>query len=129
MMYYRVPVSWTVLMLPLFLVLTLAVGLGVSLWLGALYVRYRDVAQVVPFLTQIWFYATPIAYAISLVPEGWRLLYGLNPMVGVIEGFRWSLLGQSSGGGLIFLASVMIAAVLLVTGIAYFQRVEDTSQT
>jgi lipopolysaccharide transport system permease protein len=126
MIYYRVTLSWAFMALPLFFVLTLVVSLGVSLWLAALNVRFRDVAQIIPFLTQIWFYATPIAYSISLVPSLLLPLYGLNPMVGVIEGFRWSLFGQSPDALAAILISIVVSLVLLVTGLAFFQRVEDT---
>src|SRR5262245_32717933 len=85
-----------VLALPLFLLLALATALAVGLWLTALDVRYRDVGYTIPFLLQVWMYASPVAYAISLVPERWRFLYSLNPLVGVIEGFRWSLLGTGN---------------------------------
>ena len=126
MIYYGVTPSWAILTLPLFFVLTLVVSLGASLWLAALNVRYRDVAQILPFLTQIWFYATPIAYSISLVPAWLFPFYSLNPMAGVIEGYRLSLFGPVSGASTAIWISIAISIVVLATGLAFFQRVEDT---
>ncbi len=123
MVYYQIPLSARMLTLPLFLVLALGTALGVGLWLSALNVEYRDVRYVVPFLTLFWQYATPVAYSSTLIPEKWRLLYGLNPMTGVVEGFRWALLGNGDLGGM-FGASVAIILVLLVTGLLYFKRME-----
>ncbi len=97
-----------------------------GLWFAALNVWFRDVRHVVPFLVQIWLYATPVVYPSSLVPGPWRLLYGLNPMAGVVEGFRWALLGSHSRPGPIILASVVVDVVLLVGGAFFFRRVEKT---
>src|SRR5262245_66593440 len=94
MICYRTLPSWGILALPLFLLLTVLTAVAVGLWLSALNVRYRDVSYVIPFLTQVWMFASPVAYPVSMVPEKWRLLYSLNPMDGVIEGFRWVLLGK-----------------------------------
>ena len=99
---------------------------GVGLWLAALNVVYRDVRYVLPFLTQIWMFATPIIYPVSAVPDKWRLLYSLNPMVGVVEGFRWSLFGQPSDMHLMIGISALITAGLLAGGLLYFQSVQQT---
>lgn len=112
--------------LPLLLLLGLVTALGVSLWLSALNVQYRDVRYTIPFLTQIWMFGTPIAYPSSLVPEAWRPFYGLNPMVGVVEGFRWALLGTATRPGAILIVSSLAALVLLVTGAMYFRSTEKT---
>jgi len=115
-----------VLALPLFLLLALLTALAVGLWLSALNVRYRDVGHAIPFLIQLWMFASPIAYPVSVVPEKWRLLYSLNPMAGVIEGFRWALLGKESPDfGVIIISSVMVLALLL-PGIVYFKYTERT---
>jgi len=112
--------------LPLLLLLGLVTALGVSLWLSALNVQYRDVRYTIPFLTQIWMFGTPIAYPSSLVPEAWRPFYGLNPMVGVVEGFRWALLGTATRPGAMLIVSSLAALVLLVTGAMYFRFTEKT---
>jgi lipopolysaccharide transport system permease protein len=123
---YGVAPTANVLWLPLFLLLALATALGVGTWLAALNVKYRDVRHTVPFLVQFWLFATPIAYPSSLLPEPWRTLYGLNPMAGVVEGFRWALLGTDTAPGPIILLSSLVALVLLVSGVFYFRRVERT---
>ncbi len=125
MFYYQVPLTTRIFALPLFLLLALATALAVGLWLSALNVHYRDIRYVVPFLTLFWQYATPIAYSVSLIPEKWRLLYGLNPMTGVVEGFRWALLGSGEVDGMIWV-SVGIIFIILVSGLAYFKRMEAT---
>src|SRR5499433_1977816 len=113
MILYRTLPSWGILALPLFLLLAVLTALAVGLWLSALNVRYRDIGHTIPFLIQIWMFASPVAYPISVVPEKWRLLYGLNPMVGAIEGFRWALLGNESPDlGAIMISSVMVVALL-----------------
>lgn len=124
MLGYGLLPSVHVLWLPLFVVLALAASLGVGLWLAALGARYRDVRHTIPFLTQLWLFATPIAYPSSLVPERWRPLYGVNPMVGVVEGFRWGLLGVDTGPGLTIAVSVAVTVGILVGGAVYFRRVE-----
>jgi lipopolysaccharide transport system permease protein len=124
MLYYGITPSMTMLMLPLFLLLALATALAIGLWLSALNVLYRDVKHTIPFLVQFWLFATPIAYPSSLVPERWRLLYNLNPMAGVVEGFRWALLGKSSDLGPALLVSSLVVAFFLVGGILYFRRTE-----
>ena len=115
-----------VLALPFFLLLAMAMALAVGLWLTALDVRYRDVGYTIPFLVQVWMYASPVAYAVSLVPERWRLLYSLNPLVGVIEGFRWALLGKGNPEFGVMMASAVMVMALLSGGIIYFRRMERT---
>ena len=114
------------LWLPLFALLAFVTALGVGLWLSALNVKYRDIHHAVPFLVQIWFFATPIVYPSSLLPTSWRIVYALNPMVSVVEGFRWALLGTSQAPGLMAAISALTAAVLLITGAFFFRRVERT---
>jgi lipopolysaccharide transport system permease protein len=124
MVYYAVTPSMNMVWLPFFFLLTLVTSLGVGFWLSALNVEYRDVRFAVPFLTQFWMYATPIAYPSSMLPEPWRTLYGLNPMAGVVEGFRWSLLGSHTQPGPIILASSGVAVIMMVSGAYYFRRME-----
>ena len=126
MIFYGITPTSAVWTLPFFLLLALATSLGVGLWLSALNVQYRDVRYTIPFLTQFWLFASPVAYPSSLVPEQWRVLYGLNPMAGVIEGFRWALLGKGSGPGPMLAVSVLVTVVLLVSGAYYFRRMEKT---
>jgi lipopolysaccharide transport system permease protein len=125
-LWYRLPLTPNVVWLPLFLLLAVATSLGVGLWLSAMNVQYRDVKYVVPFLTQFWLFATPVAYPTSLLTGKWRVVYALNPMVGVVEGFRWSLLGTSARPGTIALVSSAAALSILVTGAFYFRRMERT---
>jgi lipopolysaccharide transport system permease protein len=110
-------------LLPLAL-LAFATALGVGLWLSALNVRYRDVQHAVPFLVQIWLFATPIAYPSSLMPSGWRTVYALNPMVGVVDSFRWLLLGTQAPSGAALAVSTLVTLVTLLTGAFFFRRVE-----
>jgi lipopolysaccharide transport system permease protein len=126
MQWYGVSLSFKLLYLPFFLLLTITTALGVSLWLSALNVEYRDVRYTVPFLTQFWLFATPVAYPSSLLSEPWRTIYGINPMVGVVEGFRWALMNAGSGPGPIVGVSSFAALTLLVGGAYYFRRVERT---
>jgi len=125
LVFYQIPITARILALPLFLSLALMSALAVGLWLSALNVEYRDIRYVVPFLTMFWQYATPVAYSASLIPEKWRLLYGLNPMTGVVEGFRWALLGSGQVGGMIWV-SVAIIIFLFISGLVYFKRMEAT---
>ncbi|MBI3637925.1 MAG: ABC transporter permease [Candidatus Rokubacteria bacterium] len=125
MVVYGTGLSVAVLALPLFILLALATALGAGLWLSALNVQYRDVRYALPFIAQLWLFASPVAYPSSLVPERWRLLYGLNPVAGVVEGFRWALVGGSLPPGWLTLASGVAAVALLVSGLAYFRRMED----
>jgi lipopolysaccharide transport system permease protein len=113
-----------VVWLPLFLILALVTSLGVALWLAALNVQYRDVHHTIPFLMQFWMIATPIAYPSSLLPEPWRTLYGINPMVGVVEGFRWALLGAATAPGPMIAVSLLVSLVMLVSGAYFFRRME-----
>jgi lipopolysaccharide transport system permease protein len=124
--WYGIMPTANVIFLPLFLLLALVTSLGVALWLAAVNVQFRDVRYTIPFLTQFWMFATPIAYPSSLLSEPWRTLYGLNPMVGVVEGFRWALLGVDTAPGAIVIASSIVAVVLLVSGAFYFRRMERT---
>lgn len=124
--YYRIVPTQAVWALPLFVLLTVSLALGVGLWLSALNVLYRDVRYTIPFLTQMWLFVTPIAYPSSLVPEQWRALYGLNPMAGVVEGFRWALLGTENAPGVLLAVSTVVTLVLLVSGLYYFRRMERT---
>ncbi|RPI55983.1 MAG: ABC transporter permease [Acidobacteria bacterium] len=126
MLYYDITPTANVLWLPAFVILGLATSLGVGLWLAALNVRYRDVRYTVPFIVQFWLFATPIAYPSSLLPEPWRTLYGLNPMAGVVEGFRWALLGTTSGPGPMVSVSAVAALAVLLSGVHYFRRMEQT---
>jgi lipopolysaccharide transport system permease protein len=104
----------------------IATALAVSLWLSALCVKYRDVGVVIPFLVQVWLYASPVAYSVSEIPARWRLLYSLNPMAGVVEGFRWSLLNTASPDFSVMAISATVVAVLLAGGAVYFKQVEQT---
>jgi len=126
MVFYGVIPTVNVIWLPCFLMLVLITALGVGLWLTAMNVQYRDVRYTIPFLTQFWLFATPIAYPSSLLSEPWRTLYGLNPMAGVVDGFRWALLGVETGPGPMMLVSALVAMFVLVTGLFYFQRMERT---
>lgn len=126
MLYYGIMPTFAVFTIPLFLILAVATALSVGLWLSALNVEYRDVRYTIPFLTQFWLFATPVAYPSSLIPEPWRALYGLNPMAGVVEGFRWALLGKAEGPGALLTVSVVVVIVLFIGGLYYFQRMEKT---
>ncbi len=126
MLFYGIVPTKNVIWLPFFLLLALTTALGVGLWLSAMNVQFRDVRYTVPFLTQFWLFATPIAYPSSLLAEPWRTLYGINPMVGVVEGFRWALLGTDTAPGLIIVVSSLVACTLLVSGAFYFRRMEKT---
>jgi len=126
MFFYHIQFSWHVLMLPVFIFMALLSVMAVGLWLSALNVQYRDIKYVTPFLIQIWLYATPIAYSSSLIPKAWKPLYGLNPMTGVVDGFRWALLGQAHQIDSTFYISMVIILVLFVSGLIYFQRMEQT---
>lgn len=126
MAYYGIGVSPALLWLPLLLLLALVTALGVGLWLSAVNVQYRDVRYVVPFVTQFWMFATPIAYPSSLLSEPWRTVYAINPMVGVVEGFRWALVGTETAPGPMILVSSVVAIALLLSGALYFRRMERT---
>jgi lipopolysaccharide transport system permease protein len=124
--YYGRWPGMNMLWLPLLLLLGLTTALGVALWLSALNVEYRDVRYAVPFIVQVWMFATPIAYPASLVPSKWRALYGINPMVGVVEGFRWALLGTETRPGPMIGVSVIASLIILISGALYFRRMEKT---
>lgn len=123
MLYYRIVPGIAVVTLPLFTLLAVAAALAVGLWLSALNVKYRDVRYTIPFLAQLWLFVTPVAYPSSLVPERWQALYGINPMAGVVDGFRWALLGGTPPGPML-LVSVVATLLLLVGGLFYFTRTE-----
>ena len=124
MFFYGIAPTAAVVTLPFFVLLAIASALAVGLWLSALNVEYRDVRYTIPFLTQFWLFVTPVAYSSTLVPEQWRVLYGLNPLAGVVEGFRWALLGKASLPGAMLAVSVAIVIVLLVSGLYYFRKME-----
>ena len=126
MFFYGVIPTVNIIWLPLLLLLALVTSLGVSLWLSAVNVKYRDVRYTIPFLVQLWMFATPIAYPSSLLEEPWRSIFALNPMVGVVEGFRWALLGADTAPGPMILVSSVMAVVLLIGGAFYFRRMEAT---
>jgi lipopolysaccharide transport system permease protein len=125
MAYYGMGLTPAALLLPFFVLLSVISAMAVGLWLSALNVQYRDIRYVVPFLTQFWMYATPIAYSSSLIPEKWRWLYSLNPMTGVVEGFRWAILGKSSLDAFSLGLSTIVVLILLVGGLYYFKRMES----
>ena len=126
MFFYGIVPTANVVWLPIFLLLALVTSLGAGLWLSAMNVQFRDVRYVVPFLVQLWLFATPIAYPSSIIPEPWRTLYAVNPMVGVVEGFRWALLGVETRPGPMVIVSAIAAGALLVSGAFYFRRMEKT---
>jgi len=126
MFYYHLPVHATVLAIPLLLLFAIVTSLGVGLWLSALSVKYRDVRYVLPFITQFWLYATPVAYPSSLIPHKWRFLLGINPMTGVVEGFRWALLGTEQVDFPMMALSILSVLILLAGGLVYFDRMEST---
>lgn len=126
MLYFGIAPTANVFWLPFFLLLALITALGTSLWLSAMNVQFRDVRYLVPFLMQFWLFATPIAYPTSLLSEPWRTLYGINPMAGVVEGFRWALLGTDTAPGPIIIVSSLAALTLLLSGAFYFRRMEKT---
>lgn len=126
MIFYQYAPGWPILCLPIFIALTVLTALAFGIWLTALNVKYRDVGMAVPFVIQIWMYLCPIVYPISLVPEKWRSIYALNPMVGVIDGFRWSLLGTEAPDFQMMVVSFAVMSVLLFAGLVYFRKVETT---
>lgn len=126
MFFYGIFPTKNIIWLPLLLVMAFVTALGVGLWFSALNVQFRDVRYTVPFLTQFWLFATPIAYPSSLLSEPWRTFYGINPMVGVVEGFRWALLGTDTAPGPIIIVSSLVALALLVGGAFYFRRMEKS---
>jgi lipopolysaccharide transport system permease protein len=123
--YHMVP-TWAILTLPFFILFTIITALAVGLWLSALNVQYRDVRYTLTFIVQFWLIASPVAYSATLVPAKWRPFYGLNPMAGVIEGFRWALLGKTPAPGALLWVSVAVVAIVLVGGFYYYRRMEKT---
>jgi len=126
MFFFGIVPTLNFLWLPLLLLLAFITSLGIGLWFSALNVEFRDVRYLVTFVTQLWLFATPIAYPSSMLPQPWRTLYGLNPMTGVVEGFRWALLGTNSAPGPLIAVSSVVAVVILITGAFYFRRMERT---
>jgi lipopolysaccharide transport system permease protein len=126
MLYFGVLPTFNVIWLPCLLALAFVTALGVGMWFSALNVEFRDVRYVVPFLTQFWMFATPIVYPSSLLSEPWRTLYGINPMVGVVEGFRWALLDVQTAPGPIVIVSSLMSLLILMGGAFYFRRMEKT---
>lgn len=125
MVYYGIVPAWQIVALPGLVLLAVLAALGVGLWLSALNVQYRDVRYTISFLVQFWLFATPVAYPSSIVPEKWRVLYALNPMVGVVDGFRWALLGKPESPVMPLLISVTVVFLLLIGGLYYFRRMEQ----
>jgi lipopolysaccharide transport system permease protein len=121
---YRYPIGWHVIFIPAFILIAVLLALAVGLWLSPINVRYRDVTQTLPFLLQVWMYASPIVYPLSLVPARWKVLYSLNPMVGVIEGFRWALLGKTQPDPVAMLMSLGVIVLALWGGLVFFKRRE-----
>ena len=126
MIYYGLVPTANIIWLPVFALLAVVTSIGVSLWLSAMNVQFRDVRYTIPFLTQAWLFVTPIAYPSSLLPEPLRIVYGLNPMAGVVEGFRWALLGTDTAPGPMMIVSSVVALLLLVSGAFYFRRMEQS---
>jgi lipopolysaccharide transport system permease protein len=126
MFWYGIVPTVAVVSLPLFITTALIAALSVGIWLAALNVKYRDVGHAVPFLVQIWMFASPVAYPVGVVPQKWRLLYSLNPLAGVIEGFRWAMLGKESPDFVVIAVSTIAMSALLFSGIVYFKRTERT---
>lgn len=126
MLFYGFTPSINILYLPLLLLLAMITSIGVGLWLTALNVQYRDIRYMVPFLIQIWMFATPIVYSSSMLQEPWKTIYGVNPMAGVIEGFRWALLKTDSAPGSILIVSIIVSLLILVSGLFYFRKMEKT---
>jgi lipopolysaccharide transport system permease protein len=126
MAFYGLGVSWSALAIPFFLLLALSSALAVGLWLSALNVRYRDVGHTIPFLMQVWMYASPIVYPVSMIPEKYRFFYSLNPMAGVIEGFRWALLGKQSPDFSVMAISAAVVLLLISGGLIFFRNMERT---
>lgn len=126
MVFFQVAITTKVLLLPVFILLALVASLGVALWLSALHVNYRDVGYIIPFLTQLLLLITPVAYSASEVPAQWQWLYAMNPMAGVVEGFRWALLGSGNLSWMMLGISTAVALVLLVSGLYYFRYMERT---
>ncbi len=126
MLAYGFPPSANIIFFPIFILLLIATALGVGLWLSALVVEYRDIVYVLPFVNQLWLFLTPVVYPSSIVPEKWQILYGINPMTGVVEGFRWALFGIGKGPSTMILVSSLIAILLFISGMIWFNYKEQT---
>ncbi len=126
MLYYRIAPTSNIWTLPFFLLLAVITALGVGLWLSAMNVLYRDIGYMIPYITQLWFYLTPIVYSSREVPAQWQFFYALNPMVGVVEGFRWALLGTADAPDPMIAVSAIISVVIFISGMFYFRRMERT---
>ena len=126
MAWYRIPPTAGILLLPFFILIAMLSSLGVGLWLTAVNVKYRDIVFVVPFLSQLWMYASPVAYSTAIVPEKWQWVYSINPMVGVIEGFRWALLGKAAPDMGMMVISNVIIILIFISGLYYFRKMEKT---
>lgn len=126
MLWYGIVPTANIVWLPALLLLAFGTALGVGLWLSAMNVQFRDVRYTIPFMTQFWLFATPIAYPSSLLSDPWRTVYGINPMVGVVEGFRWALLGTDTAPGPVIVVSVVTMLAILIAGLFYFRRMENT---
>ena len=126
MVYFGIVPTWAVVTLPVFILLEILTALGVGLWLSALNVQFRDVRYTISFLVQVWLFLTPVAYPSSIIPERWRVFYGLNPMTGVVEGFRWALLGKAAPSLSMLLVSILMVLAILIGGLYYFRRMEQT---
>jgi len=126
MVWFGVLPTWNLVMVPFYLLLTILASLAVSLWLSALFVKYRDIAALMPLLIQVWMFASPIVYPSSMIPQEWQGLYNINPMVGVINGFRWALVGTAAPDPVFLALNVLTIAVFLVFGMAYFNRMANT---
>lgn len=126
MAYYRIVPTQAALTLPLLVLFTVSLAMGVGLWLSSLNVRYRDVRYAIPFLTQVWLFSTPIAYPSGIIPEKWRLWYGINPMAGIVEAFRWALLGTGQVPVALLGVSILVTLAILISGLYYFRRMECT---
>jgi lipopolysaccharide transport system permease protein len=124
MLFYGIVPGIAVLTLPLFLLLALMTALACGIWLSAVNIKYRDVAYVIPFLAQFWLFVTPVAYPSTIIPQTWHVFYGLNPMAGVVEGFRWALLGQANLPWHVVLVSALVVLALLIGGLFYFRKTE-----
>ena len=126
MFWYGIAPNWGVLLLPLFILMSMVTALGTGLWLTALNVKYRDIKFVVPFFVQVWMYGSPVIYSSTMIPEQFRSLYALNPMVGVIEGFRWALVGKAAPDWTMIAVSSTVVGIMLSSGLLYFRKMEKT---
>ncbi|WP_374575517.1 ABC transporter permease [Phenylobacterium sp.] len=124
MLWFHMPITWRLLVIPPLMMVAMMLALAVSLWLGPINVRFRDIKHTLPFILQIWMYGSPIVYSISMVPDQWKLLYSLNPMVGVIEGFRWAVFNRGAPDFSVTAVSAVAIALLLFGGLVFFKRME-----